>query len=52
MMPRNTLTKEELRVKVLNLKTQLSDENCNETSKLIAEKYLNEVLFTIEQYSR
>jgi hypothetical protein len=51
-MPRNALTKEELKVKVLGLIKQLGHENCNANSKLIAEKYLNEVLFTIEQYNR
>ncbi len=51
-MPRNALTKEKLKVKILGLKNQLSHEKCNADSKLIAKKYLNEVLFTIEQYNR
>jgi hypothetical protein len=51
-MPRNTLTKEEIKVKVLNLKNSLYNENCSQDTKKVAEKYLNDILFIIEQYSR
>jgi hypothetical protein len=51
-MPRNTLTKEEMKVKVLNLKNSLYNEKCSQDSKKVAEKYLNDILLIIEQYSR
>jgi hypothetical protein len=51
-MPRNILTKEEIKVKVLNLKNSLYNENCSQDSKKVAEKYLNDILFIIDQYSR
>jgi ribosomal protein L29 len=51
-MPRNTLTKEEIKVKVLNLKNSLYNEKCSQDTKEVAEKYLNDILFIIEQYSR
>jgi hypothetical protein len=51
-MPRNDLTKEEIKVKVLNLRSRLQRENINQQSKNVAEKYLNEVLFIIDQYAR
>ena len=51
-MPRNIITKDEMKVRVLDLKSRLQRENLNIESKNIAEKYLNEVLFIIEQYAR
>ena len=50
-MPRNALTKDEIKVRVLNLKNKLSNESVDYNSKQIAERYLNEVLFIIEQIS-
>lgn len=51
-MPRNALTKQEMQLKVLKLKNDLHNEQCDHYSKQVAERYLNEVLFIIEQYSR
>jgi hypothetical protein len=53
-MPRNNLTKEEMRVQVEKLKTELYNENINWTSdpKAIAHKYLNKVLDKIAEYAR
>jgi hypothetical protein len=51
-MPKNALTKQEMQVRVLKLKNQLHNEQCDYNSKQVAERYLNEVLFIIEQYSR
>jgi hypothetical protein len=51
-MPRNALTKQEMQLKVLKLKNDLYNEKCDYQAKQVAEKYLNEVLFIIEQYSR
>jgi hypothetical protein len=51
-MPRNALTKQEMQIRVLKLKNELYNEQCDYQSKQLAEKYLNEVLFIIEQYAR
>jgi hypothetical protein len=51
-MPRNALTKQEMQIRVLKLKNDLYNEQCDYHSKQLAEKYLNEVLFIIEQYAR
>lgn len=53
-MPRNELTKEEIRTYVLKLKHQLNCENVNWTSdpKSMANRYLNQVLDKIEEYSK
>ena len=51
-MSRNTLTKEEIKIRVLNLRNKLSKEDWDYHSKQLAEKYLNEVLFIIDQYDR
>jgi hypothetical protein len=51
-MPRNALSKEELKIKILNLKNALYNENCNQDARKVAEKYLNEVLFIVDQYAR
>jgi hypothetical protein len=42
-MPRNALTKQEMQIRVLKLKNDLYNENCDYQSKQVAEKYLNEV---------
>jgi hypothetical protein len=49
-MPRNELTKDELKVRVLNLKKQLDKESYSEGIKFLAESYLNKVLDIIEEY--
>lgn len=41
-----------MQIKVLKLKNDLYNEQCDYYSKQVAEKYLNEVLFIIEQYAR
>lgn len=53
-MPRNQLSKDELKSRVLKLKNQLYKESIGYTSdpKALANKYLNEILFILEQYSR
>jgi len=51
-MPRNALTKDEMKVRVLNLRNRLNNEPVDPGSKRLAEKYLNEVLFIIDQYYR
>lgn len=52
-MPRNTLTKDEIRVHVERLKKELYEEEVNWTSdpKAIAHKYLNRVLDKISEYA-
>ncbi len=51
-MPRNRLTKDEIRVFVLNQKKKLDEENIGYTSdpKSLANKYLNIILDKIEEY--
>jgi hypothetical protein len=51
-MPRNSITKDEIKIKILKLKSRLQKEQLNQESKNVTEKYLNEVLFIIEQYYR
>lgn len=51
-MPRNALTKQEMQISVLKLKNELHNEESDYYSKQLAEKYLNEVLFIIDQYAR
>lgn len=51
-MPRNNLTKDEIRCQVLKIKNQLDQENINFTSdpKGLVHKYLDLVLSKIEEY--
>lgn len=51
-MPKNQLTKDELKVRVLKLKDDLNKEHIRHDMDMkgLAHKYLNEVLFIIEQY--
>jgi hypothetical protein len=49
-MPKNQITKDELKVKVLELKKRVDGESIYPGEKSIVQKYLNEVLFIIEQY--
>jgi hypothetical protein len=51
-MPRNKLTKDEMKCAVLKLKRNLHNENIGWTSdpKGLAQRYLNQVLDIIEEY--
>jgi len=49
-MPRNELTKDELKVRVLNLRKQLDKEPYSEGIKFLAESYLNKALDIIDEY--
>lgn len=51
-MPRNSLTKEELKVRVLSLKNDLYNDHVRHDidMKGLAHKYLNRVLDIIEEY--
>jgi len=49
-MPKNQLTKDELKVRVLKLKDKLYRDNPSWDSKGLAHKYLNEVLDIIDEY--
>lgn len=51
-MPKNQLTKEEMKVRVLKLKHQVQFEQRYPGEKELANKYLDEVLFIIDQYTR
>jgi hypothetical protein len=53
-MPRNQLTKDEIKTHILKLKNQLNCENINWSSdpKSVANRYLNHVLDKIEEYAR
>jgi len=49
-MPRNQITKDELRVHILELKRQVDHDEGYPGEKAIAHKYLNKVLDKIEEY--
>jgi hypothetical protein len=49
-MPKNQLTKDELKVRVLKLKDRLHKDMPSWDSKGLAHKYLNEVLDIIDEY--
>ena len=49
-MPRGQLTKEELKVHILKLKSQIDSDKGYPGEKAIAHKYLNMVLDKIEEY--
>ena len=51
-MPRNELTKEEIKCEVLKLKKRLHHEPYSDGIKFLAEKYLNAVLDKINEYAR
>jgi len=51
-MPRNQLTKEEIRAHVEILKAELDKENYTLDSKKLAHKYLDKVLYKIQEYYR
>jgi len=49
-MPRNQLTKDELKVRVLDLKKKLEREPYSEGIRFLADSYVNKVLDIIEEY--
>ena len=49
-MPKNTLKKDEMRVRVLKLKNELFNRKYDDQSKNLAHEYLNRVLDIIEEY--
>ena len=49
-MPKNQLTKDELKVRVLKLKDRLHKDQPTWDTKGLAHKYLNEVLDIIDEY--
>ena len=51
-MPRNELTKEEMKCEVLKLKKKLQHEHYSEGIQFLADKYLNAVLDKIDEYAR
>ncbi|WJZ47854.1 hypothetical protein [Synechococcus phage DSL-LC03] len=50
-MPRNELTKDEIKCQVLKIKRQLQNEY-DYHGKIMADKYLNMVLDKIDEYAR
>ena len=51
-MPRNQISKEEIKVRVLNLKDKLYNEHVRHDMDMkgLAHKYLNEVINVIDEY--
>ena len=49
-MPRNQITKDELRIHILKLKSQVDSDEGYPGEKEIAHKYLNKVLDKINEY--
>ena len=51
-MPKNKITKEELKIRVLKLKNQLHTEHVRHDMDMkgLAHKYLNQVLDIIDEY--
>ena len=49
-MPKNTMTKDEMKCRVLKLKDMLFKECKTESEKNLAHEYLNRVLDIIEEY--
>lgn len=49
-MPKNTMTKDEMKCRVLKLKHMLFEEGRSESEKNLAHEYLNRVLDIIEEY--
>jgi len=51
-MPRNQITKDEIKVRILKLKNQLYNEHVRPEMDMkgLAHKYLNEVLDIIDEY--
>ena len=49
-MPRNFLSKQEMKIRVLKLKNSLYEEHRSEHDKELARKYLNQVLDILEEY--
>jgi hypothetical protein len=49
-MPKNTMTKDEMKCRVLKLKDMLFKECKTESEKNLAHEYLNRVLDIIDEY--
>jgi len=49
-MSKNQITKDELKVRVLKLKTKLYNDQLSIDSKELVNKYLNEVINIIDEY--
>jgi len=49
-MPKNQISKDELKVRILKLKNKLHHESPGWDPKGLANKYLNEVLDIIDEY--
>lgn len=49
-MPRNFLSKQEMKIRVLKLKNSLYEERRPEHDKELAHKYLNQILDILEEY--
>ena len=49
-MSKNKLTKDEIKVRVLNLKNKLNSENYTSDPRGLAHKYLNEILDILDEY--
>ena len=49
-MPKNQLTKEEIKIRVQKLKNKLHNDQPSWDAKGLAHKYLNEVLDIIDEY--
>jgi hypothetical protein len=49
-MPRNQITKDEIKIRVLKLKEKLYNDQLSIDTKEIVNKYLNEVINIIDEY--
>lgn len=49
-MPRNQITKDEIKCYILKMKNELYNENYSEGMNFLADKYLNKILNKIEEY--
>lgn len=49
-MPRNQITKDEIKCYILKMKNELYNENYSEGMNFLANKYLNKILNKIEEY--
>ena len=49
-MPRGQVTKDHFKVLILQQKNKIQHEYCNEDSKRLAQKHLNELLDRLEEF--
>ena len=49
-MPRGQLTKEHLKVLILEQKNKLQNEQCDENSKLLAHKHFNQLIDRLDEF--